>query len=172
MQPGHQILESTSAAVVVVQDLDSQLSRRLQERQKLLGAVTWLMMNSPLHMHYRVKEISERILPSILHNQFRIYEKDGRPIGFMNWALLCDEVEAKYQTGRHELDFLEWNSGQNLWFHEFIAPFGHTKYIVRDLRQNIFPTHEGDGKALRVTSEGKVRGIIRYKQWSDPAQSQ
>lgn len=149
------------SASEAIQVLDSQLVQRLQERQKLLGAVTWLMMNSPLHRQYTVQELSERVLPSILHNQFRIYEQDNRPIGFVNWAWLTDEVEEKYQTAEYELGFMEWTGGQNLWFPEFIAPFGHTKYIFRDLRKNFFPTQIVKG--FKVNADGQLRGIVHYK---------
>lgn len=166
------LIESNASDSESMKVLDSQLAQRLQERQKLLGAVTWLMMNSPLHSKYTVQEISERILPSVLHNQFRIYEQNGRPIGFVNWAFLTDEIEENYKTARYELNFSEWVGGPNLWFPEFIAPFGHIKYIVRDLRKNVFPNHTGDGKGLKVTADGKLKGIIYYKKREHVAQAE
>ena len=65
--------------------------------------------------------------PSLLHNQFRYYEIDGTPIGFVNWAWLDEETEEKYKTGDYELALDEWVGGSSLWFPEFVAPYGHAR---------------------------------------------
>ena len=68
------------------------------------------------------------------------------------------ELEEKYQKGEKVLTKLEdWKSGDNGWIIDFIAPFGHAKQIIKDLRNNIFKGKQG--KALRITKDGKVRGV-------------
>ncbi len=140
----------------------SQTPRReLQQRLQLLGAITWLMLRSPLHRSYTVAELEERILPSLMLNQFRYYEVGGQPVGFLNWAWLTEDIETHYQTGDYELSPQEWQGGDSLWYPEFIAPFGHARYIVKDIRQNVF--RKGTpAKALRVDAEGNFRSIAKY----------
>ena len=134
----------------------------MQQRMQQLGAIMHLMMQSPLHRAYRLQDIEERFIPSLLHNQFRYYEINGTPIGFVNWVWLTDDLEAKYTTGQYELALDEWVGGSHLWFPEFIAPFGHARAIVRDLRSNIFEKGT-PAKALRVSATGELTGISKYR---------
>lgn len=134
----------------------------MRQRMQLLGSLLHLAMYSPLHHQYTLKDIEERFIPSLLHNQFRYYEIDGSPIGFVNWAWLTDETEQTYATGSYELSLDEWNGGTHLWFPEFIAPFGHTRAIVKDLRQQVFQKGT-PAKALRISSDGALKGISTYR---------
>lgn len=120
----------------------------------MLGSIMHLMMHSPLHRRYTIHDLAERFIPSLLHNQFRYYEINGAPIGFVNWAWLDDKTEKKFSTGHYELKLDDWRSGSNLWFPEFIAPFGHTRQMVNDLRTNVLPKGT-PAKALRSFSDGK-----------------
>lgn len=119
------------------------------------------MQNSPLHRRYTIADLEERFIPSLLRNQFRYYEINGRPIGFVNWAWLTEETEAKFKTGEYELAPNEWVGGDSLWFPEFVAPFGQARKMVADLRANVLPKGT-PAKALRYSSEGKFKGIAQY----------
>lgn len=133
-----------------------------QQRLQMIGSITHLMMSSPLHRKYNISDIAERFVPALIHNQFRYYEINGSPIGFVNWAWLSDEVEQKCLTGKYVLNLDEWQGGNNLWFHEFIAPFGHARFIVKDLRTNILPKGT-PAKSLRINSDGTLRSIAHWK---------
>ncbi|BAY88888.1 MULTISPECIES: toxin-activating lysine-acyltransferase [unclassified Tolypothrix] len=132
-----------------------------QQPLKLIGSITHLMISSPLHRKYKIASISERFVPSLIHNQFRYYEIDGNPIGFVNWAWLTDEVEEKFLKGKYVLQLDEWQGGNNLWFPEFIAPFGHARLIIKDLRNNIFPKGT-PAKSLKINPDGTLKSIYRW----------
>lgn len=134
----------------------------MQQRLQMLGSIMHLMLNSPLHRRYTVAELEERFIPSLLHNQFRYYEIDGVPVGFVNWAWLDEATEEKYSSGQYELTLDEWTGGSSLWFPEFVAPFGHARTMVKDLRTNV---HEKGtpAKALRISPEGELTGIAKYR---------
>jgi cytolysin-activating lysine-acyltransferase len=55
----------------------------------------------------------------------------------------------------------EWVGGNKLWFPEFIAPFGHARLIIEDLRTHVFPNHQAKG--LKVNPDGTLKGIMRYR---------
>ncbi|MCG8363377.1 MAG: toxin-activating lysine-acyltransferase [Pseudanabaenales cyanobacterium] len=133
-----------------------------RQRLQLIGSITHLMMSSPLHRKYHILDIAERFVPALIHNQFRYYEIDGNPIGFVNWAWLTDEVEQKIITGKYNLNLDEWTGGKNLWFPEFIAPFGHARLIVKDLRTNILPKGT-PAKSFRIRPDGTLRSIAYWK---------
>ncbi|MDJ0511434.1 MAG: toxin-activating lysine-acyltransferase [Crocosphaera sp.] len=140
----------------------SVTSFSLQQRLRLMGCIIHLMINSPLHRQYQIMSLAERFIPSLIHNQFRYYEIKGNPIGFVNWAWLTDEVEKKFITGQYVLPFEEWQGGPNLWFPEFLAPFGHARFIVKDLRSHILPKGT-PAKSLRVRADGTLRGVSHWK---------
>ena len=143
-------------------ELPSASSEAMQQRLKLLGSITWLMFHSPLYRAYSIAMLEARVLPSLMHNQFRYYEMQGQPIGFLNWCWLSPEIEAQFETGQYQLSPNEWKSGDRLWFPEFIAPFGHAKTMVKDIRKNILPKGT-PAKALRVRADGTLRAIAHYK---------
>lgn len=129
-----------------------------QERYNLIGQIATLMLASEVHKKYLIDDIGAMFLPAIHLNQFRIYRnKDDDPIGIVTWAFLSKEIEEKYQKGERNLKLEDWKSGDNGWIIDFIAPFGHAKQIIKDLRNNIFP--EREGKSLRITKDGKIKGI-------------
>lgn len=133
------------------------LSRKFQ----LIGSLTSLMFRSPLHQRYKISDINDRFIPALIHNQYRYYEINGNPIGFVNWAWLNDETEEKFKTGNYVLALSEWKLGNNLWFPEFIAPFGHARLIVRDLRTNIF-VKGTPAKSFKVNNDGSLKSIASY----------
>ena len=122
----------------------------------LIGEVTGLMMASKVHRHLQVRDIADIMLPALNLNQFRIYRTpDRRPIALVTWAYFSAEVEKVYIGGRALLSEAERTSGGMLYLTDFIAPYGHARKVVRDLRTNVFPNAEA--KALRFVEYGKMR---------------
>ncbi|MBS8260643.1 toxin-activating lysine-acyltransferase [Roseibium polysiphoniae] len=106
----------------------------------VLGGLVWLCQHSELHRNYPVGMLLNRVAGSLELNQYRYYENEnGVPIGFCNWALLSDIDLADALAGNMVFEPCHWRSGGNLFFPEFLAPFGHCRMIVRDIRQNIVP---------------------------------
>jgi cytolysin-activating lysine-acyltransferase len=59
------------------------------------------------------------------------------------------------QGGQMQWD--DWNSGDLLLFNDFVAPFGHTKEILKDLRSQTWP-HE-IAFSLRRAEDGSVKKV-------------
>ena len=130
----------------------------IKGKTRLLGDVTLLMMQSQLHCSYFIGDIYECILPPIDLNQFRIYYKAGDyPIGFVCWAFLSAEKVQSYLRGECSVQREDWNSGDNLIYTEFIAPFGNVKEIVKDITHNIFP--DRIGKSLKMKQKRKIESV-------------
>ena len=133
---------------------------------KIMGGVVWLAQSSPLHRNYSVEMLLKRVGPSFQINQFRYYEdKERGPVAFCNWAFLSDDaLKDILATGRDpEAD--EWISGENLYFVEMVAPFGHCRRVVRDLREAVFPKGQrafGTRGQIFDDTPGKVRAQ-RYR---------
>ncbi|WP_310620050.1 toxin-activating lysine-acyltransferase [Flexibacterium corallicola] len=130
-----------------------------QQRIKLLGEVTSLLLASKLHCEYHINDIGAVFLPPIHLNQFRIYRDKQTPVGLITWARLTETVEQDYVNGDYILQPQDWNAGDRLWCIDFLAPFGHGKQILKDLRTNVFPNESG--KAMRIDRDGNPRGLIK-----------
>ncbi|MCP4184951.1 MAG: toxin-activating lysine-acyltransferase [Hyphomicrobiales bacterium] len=107
---------------------------------RVMGGLIWLCQSSPLHQEYPVGALLQRVGPSFELNQYRYYWDAHRgPIGFCNWAYLSDASLGDILATGRDPEVSEWRSGENIYFVEFIAPFGHCREVVRDLREEVFP---------------------------------
>lgn len=104
----------------------------------LLGAAVWLMLSSGAHKHLFVTDFEWLVVPPILAKQFRLFRRNNVPVGFISWALLDDEVEARIINGSVKLAPNEWTKGKKVWIIDVIAPFGGGDDMLKDLKKNIF----------------------------------
>lgn len=135
----------------------------------MLGTVVLLARASPLHARYRVAQLFDRVMPSLVRGQYALYVEtgSGRPVGFCSWAWVSDDILADYLEGNRRVRPDDWDTGDNLFFQEMIATEGHLRRIVADIRNEIVP-EENRGYALRghiVGKDGKARlqRVMKFK---------
>lgn len=114
----------------------------------VLGEMVWLYSHSRIHREWAVGSIQQWLVPAIIHKQFRIYRNQGKPHSFVTWAWLSKEIEENYVRNTSTLQPNHWNAGDRLWFIDWIAPFGGTAAMSRDLKTNLFA--EEVGRFLRI----------------------
>ena len=131
---------------------------RPKEMHQLIGEITTLFLASHVHRNYLINDIGAMFLPPLHLNQFRIYrDGQGAPVGLITWAWLTRDVEKGYVTGEYNLKPEDWNAGDQLWFTDFLAPYGHMARIAQDMKHNVFPDEVA--KAIRLDHKGRVRGV-------------
>lgn len=57
-------------------------------RLTAIGHAIWLMSRSPVHKHLMITDTEWLVTPPILLNQFRLWQNNGTPLGFVSWAFL------------------------------------------------------------------------------------
>src|SRR6185369_8918560 len=98
------------------QDSSSQpIVSRAPTKSEVLGDIVFLMMHSELHRKWPIAVLERNVMPALQHNQYRLYKKNDRPIGYVSMALLSDEVERRYLLGGYHLQPQDWASGKNIW---------------------------------------------------------
>ena len=102
-----------------------------------VGKITWLMGQSDQHCSWTVDDIHRLVLPPIALQQFRIWEVESQPVGFLTWAMLDDEAEQGYLNGTRKLQPDDWQAGKNLWLIDFVAPHGGVMAMVREGREHL-----------------------------------
>jgi len=126
----------------------------------LIGEITSLLLLSPVHRKFQVRDIADIILPAIDLGQYRLYRNAKRqPIAFVTWGYFNEKTEAEYLNGKTVLSEKELKSGNILYMLDFIAPYGHAKKVINDLRNNVFPNSEA--KSLHFIEQGKPRKKIK-----------
>lgn len=127
---------------------------------QVLGEITWLLTQSPVHKQLFIGDLEWFVMPAVLLEQFRIFNGPQHPVGVALWATVSEETEARLAAGAHKLRPDEWKNGERPWLIELIAPFGGQDEIIKDFADNIFP-----GKPFKyhhVTSQG-TRDVAEYK---------
>lgn len=123
-----------------------------------LGAATWLWMHSDAHRDAPLHALPTVLLPAIKHRQFIVGSEAGKPVFYMCWLRLNEESERRYLC--HSplvLSEQDWNSGDRMWFEDWIAPFGHSAIVRRLLQGQLLPNrcarflhHRGEQRGARI----------------------
>ena len=115
-------------------------SEAAAETAQMYGYACLLMSVAAGHRERTVTNLRSLLEPAIAHGQLKLYFNDnGNPVAYVAWALLDGQVEDRVLSeGRLDLHHSEWNEGQSLWIVDFVAPFGHLRHVLADLRDNVF----------------------------------
>ena len=119
-----------------------QQARKVLDRLPILGPVVWLYAHSPFHKHAFMVDVEWMVMPPLVLDQAKLYMKDSAPMAFASWAYLGDKAEKRLLSGETRLAPTDWNSGNRLWLIDLVAPFGSAKDIIKDVRENLFPTQD------------------------------
>lgn len=126
----------------------------------MLGEMTWLLGQSPIHKHFSIGDMEWMVMPALMLEQYRIFRgnpnpaKEGEeqqpgnmPMGMALWAMLSEAAEQKLNDmvmggkGPVKLRPDEWRSGDRLWLIDLVAPFANAEnqqvqLMMADLIQN------------------------------------
>lgn len=103
----------------------------------MLGEMTWLLTQSPLHKALAIGDLEWLVMPALLNEQFYVFRDDDRPVGLALWAETGAEGEAKLGRGMIEpenrLTLAEWQGGDRLWLVDLVAPFATIENRQREI---------------------------------------
>lgn len=131
----------------------------------MLGEMTWLLTQSPLHRGLSIGDIEWLLMPALIHQQFYTFRYGDKPVGLALWAKCNAQAEKKLQGGMIEpenrLTLEEWTSGVTIWLVDLIAPFAneqnrHREVMMADLisgplKGKAFKFHQTDSKTGKRT---------------------
>jgi cytolysin-activating lysine-acyltransferase len=103
----------------------------------MLGEMTWLLSQSPLHRVLQIGDLEWLVMPALLSEQFYVFRDASKPVGLALWAKCTPEGEAKLQRGMIEpenrLSMEEWTGGDRIWLVDLIAPFATIENRQREV---------------------------------------
>ena len=107
-------------------------------------------------------ECGHRYRPALLHGQSKLYfDEHQNPVGFATWAWLDEEAKEQVLANTTPLNANQWKNGDNLMFADFVAPWGHSREILNDLRDQVFPDYRAF--SLGRHPDGSIRKIYYWK---------
>ena len=127
-----------------------------------IGYSLELLANSKYHKQHKFGDyFRAEILPALRIGHARFYvAENGIPTGLVTWAWLSDQAQQEiHETGRAIAEN-EWQSGKNLFFNDFITPYGNMKEVLLDFTTNIFPNEVAT--SLRRRPDGSIRRVNRW----------
>lgn len=123
-----------------------------------------LFADSPYHKHYSSRDMERVIVPAMRNNKYMIHEDDEKIDGFMTWAFLFPHQSEGYLNRTRKLKPIDFARQQGeLWFIDFLAPYGNTRQVIRDFQKE-FQKRYPDikfGKMFRRAKGYDARVIVR-----------
>jgi len=131
-----------------------------------LGTALWLMNQSPYHRQWPLYDVDIDLVPPLCLNQCKFYfDEQQNPIGFVTWSTITEATKNRLVFEQGQMQWQEWNQGEQLLFNDFIAPFGHTRELLRDLRSMNWPHKVAF--SLRRSPNGRVKKINYWWHQTD-----
>ncbi len=103
----------------------------------LLGEMTWLLSQSPIHRALCIADLEWLVMPALLNQQFYLFRDGAQPVGLALWATCTPAAAEKLDRGMMEpenrLTLEEWSSGEQVWLVDLIAPFTTNENKQREI---------------------------------------
>ena len=123
-----------------------------------LGIATLLMEQSPYHKQWPLYDAETELVPPLHLNQCKFYfDPQQNPVAFVTWSSIAKATKDKLVNHGGQMQWDDWNSGELLLFNDFVAPFGHTREILKDLRSQSWPNKIAF--SLRRAKDGSVKKV-------------
>lgn len=109
------------------------------DKYKAIGDSIELLTKGTTHSKYTPSEVLSYLLLPINYDRIRLYYVDGKPVGLITWCWLSPHkanlfLEDKYTPTDEDYKLDNPGEDYQLWGIEFIAPFGHTRQVMRAAR--------------------------------------
>ncbi|WP_417484089.1 toxin-activating lysine-acyltransferase [Maricaulis salignorans] len=126
---------------------------------QVLGEITWLLTQSPIHKQLFIGDLEWFVMPPVLLEQFRIFNGPQHPVAFALWARVSEDTENRLVSGGYKLRPDEWRGGDRAWIIEVVAPFGGHEEVLADMAKFIFSSEPF--KYHRVNDAGQ-REVVEH----------
>jgi hemolysin-activating ACP:hemolysin acyltransferase len=114
-------------------------------REQLIAYSIELFLQSPSHKRWSIGSLETYLLLPIKYNRLRVYMEKDKPVGLVTWCWMSSTDSSNFlQDNYHpsEEDFqFDDVEGKELWGLELIAPYGHTRQVIRLIYNEIGETY-------------------------------
>ncbi|WP_175804332.1 toxin-activating lysine-acyltransferase [Burkholderia cenocepacia] len=115
----------------------------IRKKYEELGCVTSLMLAQPVVSNRDLVRLNAWILPAIELRQIKVFfGANGKPVGFVTWAFLSDDVVRTVEGGGFISHLSEWNEGRDLWVIDLSIRRGGLAGVFRFIREKFSREHD------------------------------
>jgi len=110
----------------------------------------FLFNTSDDHRWYSVAEFYQYFIYPLMYNKVRIYYDNERPIGLFTYCFLDSQKAEDFLQDRYVIqeDDYKADDGEELWGVEMIAPYGHLRKVVGDLKKEYAEKYPGQSRPI------------------------
>lgn len=121
-------------------DFTDDLVRKKYEE---LGCVVSLMLSKSMLSNRDLVRLNAWILPAIELRQIKVFfDAGGKPVGFVTWAFLSDDVSRTVASGGFISHLSEWNEGRDLWLIDLSIHRGGLAGVFRFISEKFSCEHD------------------------------
>jgi cytolysin-activating lysine-acyltransferase len=127
-----------------------------------LGMTIQQLAFSPYHQQFKLSYyLPVEILPPLKAEQFRCFlNAKGEARGLVTWAWLNDVAKKEVHNSGRALTILEWSSGSNLFFNDWITDPEIFRAAMAQMTHEVFPNEIAS--SLRRNPDGSVRRVNKW----------
>ena len=123
-----------------------------------IGIAALLLEKSPYHSQWPLYDAEIELVPPMHLDQCKFYfDPQQNPVAFVTWSNITQDTKTKLVEHGGQMAWEDWNNGPLLLFNDFVAPFGHTREILKDLRSQEWPNKIAF--SLRRAQDGSVKKV-------------
>ncbi|WP_321882703.1 toxin-activating lysine-acyltransferase [Burkholderia cepacia] len=136
----------------------------IRKKYEEFGCVASLMLAKPAVSNHELVRLTAWILPAIELRQIKIFfDANGKPVGFVTWAFLSDDVVRTVESGGFISHLSEWNEGRDLWIIDLSIHRGGLVGVSRFVREKFSREHD---EFFWLTRRGSSASRVRRKALS------
>lgn len=109
-----------------------EAARKELAKLPLLGPVLWLYARDPMRKFTFVADMDWRLLPPLVLEQCKLYNKQEVPWAFFSWAMVSPEVDQRLRSTSAMIAPHEWRSGAIPWLIDVVMPFGEEPGLIQE----------------------------------------
>jgi cytolysin-activating lysine-acyltransferase len=110
-----------------------QAARKELGKLPLLGPVMWLYGRDPQRKYTFAADMDWRLLPPLVLEQCKLYNKQEMPWAYFSWATVSSEVDQRMRSATPVIAPHEWHSGSIPWLIDIVMPFGEDLPLIQEV---------------------------------------
>ncbi|MBL4613518.1 MAG: toxin-activating lysine-acyltransferase [Magnetovibrio sp.] len=114
--------------------------------------MSWLSHQDPLAVHWPISEFHQRIGGALECGQAKLFYEGQEPVGFVTWAWLDDECDARYRLAPTLLSSAQRQSGERLWLIDGLVLQAYSRSVAQRVINELF--EEGTSVRWRSREHG------------------
>lgn len=120
-----------------VQAAQLEAAKKELTKLPLLGPALWLFARDPSRKFTFVADIDWRLLPPLVLDQCRLFNRSDIPWAFATWAFVSDAVAERLRSATPIIAPHEWKSGDKQWLIDVVAPFGDVDATAAEVARQL-----------------------------------